>query len=97
MAQLRLKLAANKLSGQRERRKKFNIEKFNHGETRKKFEEELKKSLDQEHTNELNFCEHRIVLIEAVLVKSESILGLSKKKALEGLDNGRDVEWNKRA
>ena len=32
--QLRLKLAANKSSGQRVTRKKFNIEKFNHGETR---------------------------------------------------------------
>jgi len=33
--QLRLKLAANTLSGQRVMWKKFNIDKFNHGETRK--------------------------------------------------------------
>jgi endonuclease/exonuclease/phosphatase family metal-dependent hydrolase len=57
VAQLRLKLAANKLSGQRVTRKKFNIEKLSHGETRKKFEEELKKSLDQERMNELNSSE----------------------------------------
>ena len=43
VAQLRLRLAANKLSGQRLTRKKFNIEKFNHGGTGKKFEEEIKK------------------------------------------------------
>jgi hypothetical protein len=43
VAQLRLKLAANKSSGQRVARKKFNIEKFNHKET-KKFEEELKRA-----------------------------------------------------
>jgi len=47
--QLKLKLAANKLSGQRVTWKKFNIEKFNHGETRKKFEEEIKKSISRVH------------------------------------------------
>jgi hypothetical protein len=41
VAQLRLKLAANKTSSQRVTRKKFNKETFNHGEIRKKFEEEL--------------------------------------------------------
>jgi len=35
VAQLRLKLAANKLSGQRVMRKKFNTDKFNQEETRK--------------------------------------------------------------
>jgi hypothetical protein len=58
VAQLRLKLAANKLSGQQVPRKKFNIEKFNHGEIEKKFEEELTKSLDQDSMNELNSSEH---------------------------------------
>jgi len=62
VAHLRLKLAANKLSGQRVTRKKFNIEKFNHGETRKKSEEEFKNSLDQERMNEPNSSEHCIVL-----------------------------------
>jgi hypothetical protein len=36
VAQLRLKLPANKTSSQRVTRKKFNIEKFHHGEIRKK-------------------------------------------------------------
>jgi hypothetical protein len=36
VVQLRLKLAANKISSQRVTRKKFNIEKFHHGEIRKK-------------------------------------------------------------
>lgn len=49
VAQLRLRLAANKLSGQRITRKKFNTEKFNHGETGKKFEEEIKKSRSRAH------------------------------------------------
>jgi hypothetical protein len=62
VAQLRLKLAANKLSGQRVTLKKFNIEKFNHGETMEKFEGEFKKSLDQERMNELNSSEHCTVL-----------------------------------
>jgi hypothetical protein len=53
VAQLILKLAANKLSGQRVTRKKFNTDKFNHGEARKKFQDELKKSLDQERINDL--------------------------------------------
>ena len=48
VAQLRLKLAANKPSRQRTTRRKFNIEKLNSAETRKEFEEELKKSLNQE-------------------------------------------------
>jgi hypothetical protein len=47
VAKLKFKLAANKLSGQRVTRKKFNTEKFNHGETRKKFEEEIKKSISR--------------------------------------------------
>jgi len=52
VAQLILKLAANKLSDQRVTRKKFNTDKFNYGETRQKFQDELKKSLDQERIND---------------------------------------------
>jgi hypothetical protein len=44
VAQLKLKLAANKPSNQRVKQKKLNIEKINHREIRKKFEEELKKA-----------------------------------------------------
>jgi hypothetical protein len=79
VAQLRLKLAVNKLSGQRVTRKKCNIEKFNHGGTRKKSEEELK-SLDQERMNKLTSSEHWTVLKEVMLTKSEGILGLSQRK-----------------
>ena len=80
VAQLRLKLAANKLSGQRVTRKKFNTEKFNHGETREKSEEELKRSLGQEGMNELISSEHWTVLKEVMLATSESMLGLSQRK-----------------
>jgi hypothetical protein len=80
IVQLSLIFAASKLSGQRVTPKKFNIEKFNHGETRKKYEEELKKSLDQERMNELNPSEHWTVLKEVMLAKSESKLGLSQRK-----------------
>jgi hypothetical protein len=79
VAQLRLKLAANKLCGQRVRRKKFDTEKFNHGEIRKKFGEELKKSLYQERMNELYSSEHWTVLKEAMFAKIESILGLRQR------------------
>jgi hypothetical protein len=80
VSQLRLKLAANKLSGQRVTRKKFNIEKFNHGRIRKKFEEELKNGLHPERMNELKSSEHWTVLKEATLAKSESTFGLSQRK-----------------
>jgi hypothetical protein len=92
VAQLRLKLAANKSSGQRVTRKKFNIEKFNHGETRKKFEEELKKSLYQKHMNELNSSEQWTVIKEAMLAKSESILGLIQRKHSKDWITGET--WN---
>lgn len=52
VAQLKLKLAANRSSNQRVIRKKFNIEKLNQRETRKKFEEELKDSLEQVYMEE---------------------------------------------
>ena len=42
MAQLKLKLAANRLSNQRVIRKKFNIEKLNQRETRKNSRKNLK-------------------------------------------------------
>ena len=52
VAQLKLKLAVNRSSNQRVIRKKFNIEKLNQRETRKKFEEELKDSLEQVYMEE---------------------------------------------
>jgi len=80
VAQLRLKLAANKPSSQQTTRRKFNIEKLNRAETRKEFEEELKKSLNQERMSELNPSEHWTVIKETMLAKSESILGTSQKR-----------------
>jgi hypothetical protein len=80
MVQLRLKLAANKPASQRTTRRKFNTEKLNNAVTRKEFEEELKKSLDQEHMIELNSSEHCTVIMETMLAKSESILGISQKR-----------------
>jgi hypothetical protein len=79
-AQLRLKLAANKPPSQRTTRRKFNMEKFNHAETRKEFEDELKNSLDQEHMIELNSSEHWTIIKETMLAKSESILGISQER-----------------
>jgi hypothetical protein len=58
VAQLRLKRAINKVHSQRITRKKFNIEKLNHEKTRKEFEEEHKKSLDQKRMADLNPSEH---------------------------------------
>ena len=77
--QLRLKLAVNRISSQRITRKKCNIEKFTHEETRKKFEEELEESLDQMHMNDLNPSEHWTIIKEEMLVKCESILGLNQR------------------
>jgi hypothetical protein len=78
-------------------RKKFNIDKFNHGETRNKFQEELKNSLDQERINDLTLL--------WTLDSNEGSYARQKRKhfrdkpknSLEGLDHGRDVEWNKNA
>jgi hypothetical protein len=92
MAQLRLKLEVNKTSGQWVIWKKFNIEKFNHRGTRKKFEEKLIKSLHQERVNELNPSEHWTTIKEAMLAKSESILGLSQRKHLK--DWVTEETWN---
>ena len=94
VAQLRLKLAANKALGQRMTWRKLNIEKFNHGETRKKFKEELKKSLDQERMNELNSMEHWTVTKKAMLAKSENILGISQRK--QPNEWIMEETWNKR-
>ena len=77
MAQIRLKLALNKISSQRITRKKFNIGKFTLGETRKKFEEELKESLDQVYVNDLNPSEHWNIIKNVMLNKGENILGLN--------------------
>ena len=79
VAQLRLKLATIKAIGQRITRKKFHIDKLIQGKTRKKFEQELKMSLDQERMKELNPSEHWTVIKEAMLAKSESILGISQE------------------
>ena len=93
VAQLRFKLAANKSLGQGVEWKKFNIEKFNHGETWKKSEEELQKSLDQERMNELNPSETWTAIKEAMLAKSESILGLSHRK--HSKDWTTEETWNR--
>ena len=77
VAQIRLKLAINKISSQRITWKKFNIGKFTLGETRKKFEEELKESLDQVYMNELNPSEHWNIIKKVLLDKGENILGLN--------------------
>jgi hypothetical protein len=71
VAHLRLKLADKKTSSQRVTRKKFNTEKFNHGEIKKKFEEELKESLDQKYMYEFNPSEHWTAIKEAMLAKGE--------------------------
>jgi hypothetical protein len=85
VAQLRLKLAMNKAYSQRITRKKFNIEKLKHEETRKEFKKELKKSLDHECMADLNPSEHWTVIKETMFAKSENILGTSKKR--------QSVEW----
>jgi hypothetical protein len=79
VTQLRLKRAINKISNQRITQKKFNTEKFTQREKRKKFEEELKESLDQVYMNELNHSEHWTIIKEAMLIKGESILGLNQR------------------
>jgi len=73
MAQLKLKLAANRLSNQRVIRKKFNIEKLNQRETRKKFEEELKDSLEQVYMEESAPTEQWNKIKETMLTKGENI------------------------
>jgi len=80
VSQLKLKLAANKPSSQRVIRKKFNIEKLNHGEIRKKFEEELKESLEQENMKELDPNEHWTKIKEIMFTKGENVLGLRQRK-----------------
>jgi hypothetical protein len=80
VAQLRLKLAINKIHSPRLTRKNFNIEKLNHEETRKEFEEELKKSLEHERMADLNPSEHWTAIKETMLAKSENILGTSQKR-----------------
>ena len=85
VAQIRLKLAINKISSQRITRKKFNMGKLTLGETRKKFEEELKESLDQGYMNELNPSEHWTIIKKVLLDKGENILGLNLR--------GHTKEW----
>ena len=77
VAQIRLKLAINKIFSQQITWKKFNIGKFTHGETRKKFEEELKESLDQGYMIELNPSEHWNIIKGVMLDKGKNILGLN--------------------
>ena len=79
VAQLKLKLAPNKTSGQRVTRKKFNIEKLNHGGTRNMFEEERKEILEQENMDELDPTEHWTKIKEIMLNKSENVLGLRQR------------------
>jgi exonuclease III len=93
MAQLRLKLAITKISSQRLTRKKFNIKKFTHGESRRMFEEELKESLNQGHMNELNPSEHWSIIKEVMLAKGENILGLNQRNYAKGWIT--EETWNK--
>jgi len=86
VAQIKLKLAANKTPSQRVTRKKFNTEKLNHGEIRKKFEEELKASLEQEKMQELYPTEQWTKIKETMSSKGENVLGLRQRT------NARD--WN---
>jgi exonuclease III len=80
VAQLKLKLAPNRSSNQRVTRKKFNIQKLNHRETRKKFEEELKDSLEQVYMEESDPTEQWTKIKEAMLSKGENILGLRQER-----------------
>ena len=80
MAQIKLKLAANKISSQRVTWKKFNIEKLNYGEIRKKFEEELNESLEQEKIQELDPTKHWIKIKDIMFSKGEIVLGLRQRK-----------------
>jgi len=80
VAQLKLKLAANRSSNQRVIRKKFNIEKLNQRETRKNFEEELKDSLEQVYMEESDPSEQWTKIKETVLTKGENILGLRQRR-----------------
>jgi len=79
VAQIKLKLAANKISSQRVTWKKFNIEKLNYGEIRKKFEEELKESLEQEKMQELDPAEHWTKIQDKMSSKGENVLGLRQR------------------
>jgi hypothetical protein len=80
VAQIKLKLAANRSPNQRVIRKKFNIEKLNQRETRKKFEEELKNSLEQVYMEESGPTEQWSKIKETMLTKGENILGLKQRK-----------------
>ena len=82
----KLKLAANKTPSQRVTWKKFNIEKLNHVEIRKKFEEELKASLEQEKMQELDPTEQWTKIKQTMSSKGENVLGLRQRT------NARD--WN---
>jgi hypothetical protein len=60
-------------------RKKFNIDKFNHGETKNKFQEEFKKSLDQERINDLTLLWTLYSNQGSYARQNQSILGLNQK------------------
>ena len=79
VAQIKLKLAANKTHNQRVTLKKFNLETLNHGEIRKKFEEELKESIEQEKMQELDPTEHWTKIKQIMSSKSENVLGLRQR------------------
>jgi hypothetical protein len=82
VAQLKLKLAANRSSNQQVIRKKFNMEKLNHKEIRKQFEEELKDSLEQVYMEESDPTEQWTKIKEAMLTKGKNILGLRQRKGV---------------
>ena len=95
VAQLILRLAANKLSGQRVTRKKSDIDKFNHGEKKNKFQEEFKKSLDQERVNDLTLLWTSDINQGSYARQKRKHIRAKPKYSVEGLDHGRDVERNK--
>ena len=77
-------------------RKKFNVDKFNRGETRQKFQEELK-NLDQERVNDLTLFWTLDSSQRRYARQKPKHIRAKPKNSLEGLDHGKDVERNKNA
>jgi hypothetical protein len=92
VAQIKIKLAANNTPSERITRKKFNNEKLTHGEIRKKFEEELKESPEQEKMQELDPTEHWTKIKEIMSSKCENVLGLRQRT--DARDWIMEESWN---
>jgi len=73
--------------------KKFNTEKLNHGEIRKKFEEELKESPEQEKMQELDPTKQWTKIKEIMSSKCENVLGLRQRT--DARDWIMEETWNK--